>query len=165
MLVSIWVKNRSSFILLKSCSVLIFLASQWPELFLERSSLLYLFDFSLDRREDLSDKVLTCQTRYCLVSIVFDYGLILAKKTIFPCVNSKMLWSLLKKLLNKKCNFFFEGVGLLLHYIRTGKTTDDIIKMSFQFCVSLKIQTHRVCDGITQLFGVSILVYVFLECT
>lgn len=49
----------------------------------------------------------------------------------------------------------FAGVGLLLHYIRTGKTTDDIIKLSFQFCVSLNIQTHRVCDGITQLFGVS----------
>ncbi|XP_065202561.1 sphingomyelin phosphodiesterase isoform X2 [Planococcus citri] len=62
------------------------------------------------------------------------------------------------------CTACRAGVGLLLHYIRTGKTTDDIIKLSFQFCVSLNIQTHRVCDGITQLFGGEV-VYVLKRIT
>lgn len=46
------------------------------------------------------------------------------------------------------------GAGLLQHYIREGKRRDDIVKITYQFCVSLKIQTPRVCEGITELFGV-----------
>lgn len=46
------------------------------------------------------------------------------------------------------------GVGLLQHYIRVGKTRDDIVKITYQFCVSLNIQPARVCEGITELFGV-----------
>lgn len=48
------------------------------------------------------------------------------------------------------------GVGLLQHYIRGGKTTKDIEQIVYKFCVSLQIQTPRVCEGFTELFGVSI---------
>lgn len=47
----------------------------------------------------------------------------------------------------------FLGAGLLQHYIRTGKTEKEIKKTILQFCVSLKIQTTRVCEGITELFA------------
>lgn len=46
-----------------------------------------------------------------------------------------------------------QGAGLLQHYIRTGKTEKEIKKTILQFCVSLKIQTTRVCEGITELFA------------
>lgn len=52
--------------------------------------------------------------------------------------------------------FNVEGAGLLQHYIRAGKTRDDIVKITNQFCTQLKLQTPRVCEGITELFGVSI---------
>ncbi|XP_049780611.1 sphingomyelin phosphodiesterase isoform X2 [Schistocerca cancellata] len=51
------------------------------------------------------------------------------------------------------CTACKAGAGLLQHYIRMGKTRDDIVKITNQFCISLKIQTPRVCEGITELFG------------
>jgi hypothetical protein len=51
--------------------------------------------------------------------------------------------------------FLFSGAGLLQHYIREGKTKEDITRITYNFCTSFKIQTPRVCEGITELFGVS----------
>ncbi|XP_071442023.1 sphingomyelin phosphodiesterase-like isoform X1 [Hetaerina americana] len=51
------------------------------------------------------------------------------------------------------CTACKAGVGLLQHYIKTGRTASDIIRITKHFCVNLKIQTPRVCDGITELFG------------
>lgn len=45
------------------------------------------------------------------------------------------------------------GAGLLQHYIRTGKSEKEIKKTIYQFCVNLKIQSSRVCEGITELFA------------
>ncbi|KAJ1531727.1 hypothetical protein ONE63_000393 [Megalurothrips usitatus] len=51
------------------------------------------------------------------------------------------------------CTACKAGVGLIQHYIRGGKSRDDINKIVYQFCVSLKIQSPRVCEGLTELFG------------
>ncbi|XP_039289630.1 sphingomyelin phosphodiesterase isoform X2 [Nilaparvata lugens] len=51
------------------------------------------------------------------------------------------------------CTACKAGAGLLQHYIHHGKTRDDIVKITYQFCVSFKLQTPRVCEGITELFG------------
>lgn len=48
------------------------------------------------------------------------------------------------------------GVTLLQLYIRMGRTLDDIKIMANDFCKSLKLQTPRVCDGITDMFVVSV---------
>lgn len=53
------------------------------------------------------------------------------------------------------CTACKAGAGLLQHYIRNGKTRDDIVKITYQFCTSFKLQTPRVCEGITELFSVS----------
>nr|CAD7446823.1 unnamed protein product [Timema bartmani] len=53
------------------------------------------------------------------------------------------------------CTACKAGAGLLQHYIRGGKSVDDIKKIIYQFCVSLKIQSPRVCEGITELFAVN----------
>lgn len=47
------------------------------------------------------------------------------------------------------------GAGLLQHYIKGGKTDQEIMTSIYQFCVSLHIQSSRVCHGVTLLFGVS----------
>ncbi|XP_077287371.1 sphingomyelin phosphodiesterase [Arctopsyche grandis] len=57
------------------------------------------------------------------------------------------------------CTACKAGAGLLQHYIRTGKSKEEIKKTIYHFCVSLKIQSARVCEGITRLFG-SEVVYV-----
>ncbi|KAF9816216.1 hypothetical protein SFRURICE_003767 [Spodoptera frugiperda] len=62
------------------------------------------------------------------------------------------------------CTACKAGAGLLQHYIRLGKSKDEINKMIYQFCVSLKIQSARVCEGITRLFG-SEVVYVLKRIT
>lgn len=49
------------------------------------------------------------------------------------------------------------GVGLLQHYIKTGKSDQTILTTIYQFCVTLHIQTARVCDGVIHLMGVSAL--------
>jgi sphingomyelin phosphodiesterase len=51
------------------------------------------------------------------------------------------------------CTACKAGAGLLQHYIKSGKSEKEIKKTIYQFCVSLKIQTTRVCEGITQLFA------------
>lgn len=48
---------------------------------------------------------------------------------------------------------------MLQHYIKTGKSEKEIKKTIYQFCVSLKIQSPRVCEGVTELFG-SEVIYV-----
>lgn len=62
------------------------------------------------------------------------------------------------------CTACKTGAGLLQHYIQVGKKTDEIIKTMYQFCVNLKIQSPRVCEGVCQLFGVEI-VYVLKRIT
>ncbi|XP_069704138.1 sphingomyelin phosphodiesterase-like [Periplaneta americana] len=62
------------------------------------------------------------------------------------------------------CTACKAGVGLLQHYIRGGKTRDDIVKITYHFCVSLNIQHARVCEGITELFGGEV-VYVLKRIT
>lgn len=57
------------------------------------------------------------------------------------------------------CTACKAGTGLLQHYIRTGKSEKEIKQTILQFCVSLKIQTTRVCEGITELFA-SEVIYV-----
>jgi hypothetical protein len=44
-----------------------------------------------------------------------------------------------------------------------GKTRDDIVKITYQFCVSLNIQPARVCEGITELFGVWCKKYIHIS--
>ena len=45
------------------------------------------------------------------------------------------------------------GVGLLQHYVQTGKTRDDIIRAASKLCTSFKIETPRVCFGIVHLMA------------
>jgi sphingomyelin phosphodiesterase len=47
------------------------------------------------------------------------------------------------------------GTGLLKHFIKARKSEDEIMNSIYQFCVSLKIQSARVCQGITLLMAVS----------
>lgn len=54
------------------------------------------------------------------------------------------------------CTACKAGAGLLQHYISLGKSKEEITKMIYQFCVSLNIQSVRVCEGVTRLFGVSL---------
>lgn len=51
------------------------------------------------------------------------------------------------------CTACKAGAGLLQHYIKSGKSDKEIKKTIYQFCVNLKIQTARVCEGITELFA------------
>lgn len=53
------------------------------------------------------------------------------------------------------CTACKAGAGLLQHYIKTGRSKEEIVKTIFQYCVYLKIQSRRVCEGVSQLFGVS----------
>lgn len=57
------------------------------------------------------------------------------------------------------CTACKAGTGLLQHYIRTGKSEKEIKLTILQFCVSLKIQSTRVCEGVTELFA-SEVIYV-----
>ncbi|KAK9736131.1 Calcineurin-like phosphoesterase [Popillia japonica] len=58
--------------------------------------------------------------------------------------------SLLSKVSCTACN---AGAGLLQHYIKTGKSEKEIKKTIYNFCVNLKVQSARVCEGITELFA------------
>lgn len=53
------------------------------------------------------------------------------------------------------CSACKVGAGLLQHFIKTGKSDEEIMTSIYQFCVSLNIQSARVCHGVTMLFGVS----------
>ncbi|XP_037946445.1 sphingomyelin phosphodiesterase isoform X2 [Teleopsis dalmanni] len=57
------------------------------------------------------------------------------------------------------CTACKAGAGLLQHYIKAGKTDTEIIKLIYQFCVNLNIQSARVCEGVSTLFG-SEVIYV-----
>ncbi|XP_050322957.1 sphingomyelin phosphodiesterase isoform X1 [Bactrocera neohumeralis] len=57
------------------------------------------------------------------------------------------------------CTACKAGAGLLQHYIRAGKTEAQIIKLIYEFCVNLNIQSPRVCEGVSTLFG-SEVIYV-----
>lgn len=45
------------------------------------------------------------------------------------------------------------GAGLIKHYINRGESNEKIIKMIRDYCVNLHIQSVRVCEGVSQLFG------------
>ncbi|KAJ8940101.1 hypothetical protein NQ318_016017, partial [Aromia moschata] len=51
------------------------------------------------------------------------------------------------------CTACRTGAGLLQHYTKMGKSEKEIKKTIYQFCVNLKIQSPRVCEGITELFA------------
>lgn len=55
------------------------------------------------------------------------------------------------------------GAGLLQHFIKAGKDEGEMMNSIFQFCVSLKIQSNRVCQGLTLLMGVSSVFNEFLR--
>lgn len=51
------------------------------------------------------------------------------------------------------CSACKTGVGLLQHYVQNGNTKDDIVASASRFCISLKIETPRVCYGIIHLMA------------
>lgn len=53
---------------------------------------------------------------------------------------------------------------MLQHYIQAGKSKEEIVKIIYQFCVNLKIQSPRVCEGVSHLFGVEV-IYVLKRVT
>lgn len=61
------------------------------------------------------------------------------------------------------CSACKVGAGLLKHFIAAGKTDDEILTTIYQFCVSFKIQSQRVCQGVVLLFGVSFFFQCFIS--
>lgn len=53
----------------------------------------------------------------------------------------------------QSCKF---GIGLLQHLIQFGRGREDLARLAHTICVSLKIESHRVCDGIVQVFKVRV---------
>ncbi|XP_043467643.1 sphingomyelin phosphodiesterase isoform X2 [Leptopilina heterotoma] len=51
------------------------------------------------------------------------------------------------------CSACKVGAGLLQHYIKSGKSDNEILQHIYQFCTYFKIQSPRVCSGVTDLFG------------
>ncbi|XP_051164735.1 sphingomyelin phosphodiesterase isoform X1 [Leptopilina boulardi] len=51
------------------------------------------------------------------------------------------------------CSACKVGAGLLQHYIKSGKSDNEILQNIYQFCTYFKIQKPRVCSGVTDLFG------------
>lgn len=51
------------------------------------------------------------------------------------------------------CTACKAGATLLQHYIKSGKSKEEIIKTIYQYCTNLQIQSQRVCEGVSQLFG------------
>lgn len=50
------------------------------------------------------------------------------------------------------CKF---GIGLLQHLIQFGRGREELGKLAYTICVSLRIESPRVCHGIVQVFKVS----------
>jgi len=50
---------------------------------------------------------------------------------------------------------FYSGVGLLSHYVNSGRTNRDIAKAATKLCINLRMQTPRVCIGIINIYVVS----------
>jgi len=57
------------------------------------------------------------------------------------------------------CSACKAGVGLLQHYVDSGKSTDDIVHAATKLCISMKIESRRVCEGIIDLMAEEV-VYV-----
>ncbi|XP_037914382.1 sphingomyelin phosphodiesterase isoform X1 [Hermetia illucens] len=55
------------------------------------------------------------------------------------------------------CTACRAGAGLLQHYIQVGKSNEEITKTIYMYCVNLKIQSPKVCEGITKLFGLEVI--------
>lgn len=55
------------------------------------------------------------------------------------------------------CTACRTGAGLLQHYIKSGRDKKEIIKMIYTYCANLNIQSPRVCEGVSQQFGVSVI--------
>ena len=51
----------------------------------------------------------------------------------------------------QSCKF---GIGLLQHLIQFGRGREDLGRLAHTICVSLRIETPRVCTGIVQVFKV-----------
>lgn len=54
------------------------------------------------------------------------------------------------------CTACRTGAGLLQHYIKSGRDKREIIKMIYTYCANLNIQSPRVCEGVSQQFGVGV---------
>lgn len=52
------------------------------------------------------------------------------------------------------CTACRTGAGLLQHYIKSGRDKNEILKMIYTYCANLNIQSPRVCEGVSQQFGV-----------
>ncbi|OAD57535.1 Sphingomyelin phosphodiesterase [Eufriesea mexicana] len=60
------------------------------------------------------------------------------------------------------CTACKAGAGLIQHYIKIGKNDEEIMNSIYQFCVSLNIQSPRVCQGVSLLFGAEV-IYVLKQ--
>ncbi|XP_067010901.2 sphingomyelin phosphodiesterase [Anabrus simplex] len=52
----------------------------------------------------------------------------------------------------EKCNACRAGLGLMLHYLRESATTDELKMIGYSFCVSIKMQTPRICKADMDIF-------------
>ncbi|CAG7786610.1 unnamed protein product [Allacma fusca] len=50
------------------------------------------------------------------------------------------------------CTACRAGVGLLFHYVHSGRTNEEISLAATKLCINLKMQTPRVCSGIINLY-------------
>ncbi|KAK2727956.1 sphingomyelin phosphodiesterase-like [Artemia franciscana] len=55
------------------------------------------------------------------------------------------------------CNACKAGVGLLQHYVDAGKNHAEIISAAVKVCITMKIESKRVCEGIIHLMGDEVL--------
>ncbi|CAL4067323.1 unnamed protein product, partial [Meganyctiphanes norvegica] len=51
------------------------------------------------------------------------------------------------------CNACKAGVGLLQHYVETGKNKEEMLRAASKLCTSFKVETPRVCMGIINLMA------------
>lgn len=66
--------------------------------------------------------------------------------------------------LNLSCTGCKVGASLLKLYIRKGESNENIIRMIRDYCVTLHIQSARVCEGVSRLFGDEV-IYVLKNAT
>lgn len=92
-----------------------------------------------------------------LKQVAFEIETSVMSKVSCTACKAGKIWTL--HLIGSNTDWVFLGTGLLQHYIRTGKSEKEIKQTILQFCVSLKIQTTRVCEGVTELFA-SEVIYV-----
>ena len=55
------------------------------------------------------------------------------------------------------CKF---GIGLLQHLIQFGRGREELGRLAHTICVTLRIESPRVCNGIVQVFKVSKALYL-----